>query len=67
MSNFENYMNLIKGNKNIVFLTGAGISTLSGIKDFRSDDGLYNEKSDISPETILSSEYFYEKPKEFFD
>ena len=67
MNNFNDYLDLIKGNKNIVFLTGAGISTLSGIKDFRSDDGLYNEENDISPETILSSDYFYEKPKEFFD
>lgn len=67
MNNFNDYLDLVKRNKNIVFLTGAGISTLSGIKDFRSADGLFNEDNAISPETILSTEFFYEKPKEFFD
>lgn len=67
MNTFQDYLNLIQRNKNITFLTGAGVSTLSGIKDFRSADGLYNEESNISPEEILSKEYFYKNPKEFFD
>ena len=67
MHTFADYLNLIKGNKNITFLTGAGVSTLSGIKDFRSANGLYNEENAISPEEILSSDYFYEHTKEFYN
>lgn len=53
---------LIFNNKNIVFLTGAGISVPSGIPDYRSGKGLYSEK----PETILSYSYFSEEPNEFY-
>ena len=42
-----------------MFFGGAGVSTESGIPDFRSTDGLYNQKYDVPPETILSADYFY--------
>ena len=45
---------LIDGSENIVFFGGAGVSTESGIPDFRSVDGLYHQKYDYPPETILS-------------
>ena len=51
---------------NIVFFGGAGVSTKSGIPDFRSVDGLYNQKYDEPPETILSHSYFVRKPEGFW-
>src|SRR4051794_3501038 len=54
--------NLIKNCKNIVVLTGAGISTESGIKDFRSQTGIYQ----MAPEYILSLDYFYSNPTAFY-
>ena len=51
----------------IVFFGGAGVSTESGIPDFRSVDGLYNQKFKYPPETIISHSFFERKPKEFFD
>ncbi len=51
---------------NIVFFGGAGVSTESGIPDFRSVDGLYNQKYDFPPETILSYSFFMAKPEEFY-
>ena len=51
---------------NIVFFGGAGVSTESGIPDFRSVDGLYNQKYDEPPETILSHTYFTRKAREFY-
>ena len=51
---------------NIVFFGGAGVSTESGIPDFRSQDGLYHQKYDYPPETILSHTFFMRKPEEFF-
>lgn len=50
---------------NIVFFGGAGVSTESGIPDFRSQDGLYHQKYDYPPETILSHTFFMRKPEEF--
>ena len=50
----------------IVFFGGAGVSTESGIPDFRSVDGLYNQQYDYPPETILSSSFFAQEPKEFY-
>ena len=50
----------------IVFFGGAGVSTESGIKDFRSQDGLYHMKYDYPPEEILSHTFFVRKPEEFF-
>lgn len=57
----------VKESKNIVFFGGAGVSTESGIKDFRSVDGLYHQKYSENPETILSHTYFMKKPQAFFD
>ena len=57
---------LINNHDNIVFFGGAGVSTESGIPDFRSQDGLYNQKYDYPPETILSHSFFMRKPEEFF-
>ena len=51
---------------NIVFFGGAGVSTESGIPDFRSVDGLYNQKWDYPPETILSHSFFERNPEEFY-
>lgn len=52
--------------KHIVFFTGAGVSTGSGIPDFRSQDGLYNMQYDLPPEEIISHHYFEENPEEFY-
>lgn len=52
--------------ENIVFFGGAGVSTESGIKDFRSVDGLYNMKYDYPPEEILSHTFFVNYPKKFY-
>jgi len=52
--------------KRIVFFGGAGVSTESGIKDFRSVDGLYNMKYDYPPEEILSRTFFYAHTEEFY-
>lgn len=51
---------------NIVFFGGAGVSTESGIPDFRSVDGLYHQKFDYPPETILSHSFFYSHTEEFY-
>ena len=58
---------MIDESNNIVFFGGAGVSTASGIKDFRSKDGLYNMKYKWPPELILSSGFFYDKTKDFYD
>ena len=52
--------------RRIVFFGGAGVSTESGIPDFRSVDGLYNQKYDYPPETILSHSFFCTKPAAFY-
>ena len=57
---------LIDGTDNIVFFGGAGVSTESGIPDFRSVDGLYNQQWDDPPETILSHTYYERYPEKFF-
>ena len=57
---------LIEGSDNIVFFGGAGVSTASGIPDFRSVDGLYHQKYDWPPETILSHTFFMRKTEAFF-
>ncbi len=51
---------------NIVFFGGAGVSTESGIPDFRSVDGLYNQEYDYPPETILSHSFYERNPEEFY-
>ncbi len=57
---------MIQKSNNIVFFGGAGVSTESGIPDFRSVDGLYNQKYDYPPETILSHTFYRKKPEEFY-
>lgn len=57
---------IVDGSKRIVFFGGAGVSTESGIPDFRSVDGLYNQKYDYPPEQILSHTFFMNKPEEFY-
>ena len=57
---------IIDNHDNIEFFGGAGVSTESGIPDFRSKDGLYNQKYKYPPETILSNMFFYRRPEEFF-
>lgn len=56
----------IKESDNIVFFGGAGVSTESGIPDFRSVDGVYKEKYDYPPEVILSHSFFKKNPEDFF-
>ena len=56
----------VSQSRRIVFFGGAGVSTESGIPDFRSVDGLYNQKYDYPPETILSHEFFMRKTEEFY-
>ncbi len=56
----------IEGSDNIVFFGGAGVSTESGIPDFRSVDGLYNQKWKYPPETILSHSFFERDPAEYY-
>lgn len=56
----------IDGSDNIVFFGGAGVSTESGIPDFRSVDGLYHQQYDYPPETILSHSFYERNPEEFF-
>ena len=64
--NREKLQEIISESSNIVFFGGAGVSTESGIPDFRSVDGLYNQKYDYTPETILSHTFFMRSPEEFF-
>lgn len=52
---------------NIVFFGGAGVSTESGIPDFRSQDGLYHQKYKYPPETIVSHDFYVNQPNDFFD
>ena len=66
MEKQENLKRLIDEADNIVFFGGAGVSTASGIKDFRGKNGLYKEKMDYPPEYLLSSNCFYQEPELFF-
>lgn len=65
-SNIERLRSLVSESDNIVFFGGAGVSTESGIPDFRSVDGLYNQKWKYPPETILSRSFFDRDPEEYF-
>ena len=65
-SAIETLKTWITESNNIVFFGGAGVSTESGIPDFRSTDGLYHQKFDYPPETILSHTFFYRNPEYFF-
>lgn len=62
----EKLQELISGSNNIVFFGGAGVSTESGIPDFRSVDGLYHQKYDYPPEEILSHSFFLYHTEEFY-
>lgn len=66
MNNTEQLRQWIEESSNIVFFGGAGVSTESGIPDFRSVDGLYHQQYDYPPETILSHTFFRRKPEEFY-
>ena len=67
MKERETLQRWIDQSKNIVFFGGAGVSTESGIPDFRSDGGLYRKKFDYPPEYILSHTFFINHTEEFFD
>ena len=58
---------ILDNGKRIVFFGGAGVSTESGIPDFRSADGLYHQKYKYNPETILSHTFFMQKPEDFYE
>ena len=62
-----NLREMIEECNRIVFFGGAGVSTESGIPDFRSQDGLYSLKYSVPPETILSADYFYAHTEHFFE
>ena len=66
MSKIEILKQWVKESSRIVFFGGAGVSTESGIPDFRSVDGLYNQKFEYPPETIISHTFYERKPEYFF-
>jgi NAD-dependent deacetylase len=66
MDKIDTLIDWIKNSKRIVFFGGAGVSTESGLKDFRSVDGLYNEHYDYPPEEILSHSFFMNNTLEFY-
>ena len=66
MNKIETLAQMIKSSSNTVFFGGAGVSTESGLKDFRSKDGLYHEKYKYPPEEILSHHFFLENQEEFY-
>ena len=66
MEDIEKLRGMIKNSDKIAFFGGAGVSTESGIPDFRSVDGLYNQQWDYPPETILSHSFFMKKTEEFY-
>lgn len=66
LQEIEVLQQMIDESKNIVAFIGAGCSTESGIPDFRSVDGLYHQKFDLPPETILSHSYFMRNPEGFY-
>ena len=65
-SEFDTLKTWVDEAKRLVFFGGAGVSTESGIPDFRSVDGLYNQKYKYPPEEIISATFFRERPEEFF-
>lgn len=67
MELLKSLQNIIDCSKKVVFFGGAGVSTESGIPDFRSVDGLYNQKYKYPPEVILSHDFFMNKTREFYD
>ena len=67
MTQLEQLQAWIDGSDNIVFFGGAGVSTESGIPDFRSVDGLYHQQFAYPPEVMLSHSFYARHPEEFFD
>lgn len=69
LNKIKDFAEIIRQSDNIVFFGGAGVSTESGMKDYRSEDGLYNtvKKYKVSPETILSHSFFETHPDVFYD
>ena len=67
MEKLEAFIEAVQNARRMVFFGGAGVSTESGIPDFRSVDGLYHQRYDEPPETILSATYFARKPEKFYD
>ena len=69
MSQIEELKKVIEKSKRIVIFSGAGLSTNSGIPDFRSADGIYNQKLKytVRPEEIISHSFFMKYPEEFYD
>ena len=63
MDNIDKFVQLVQESDNIVFFGGAGVSTESGIPDFRSPDGLYNQKYKYPPETIISHSFYQRYPE----
>ena len=63
----EQLQNIIDDSKRIVFFGGAGVSTESNIPDFRSADGLYQQKYKYSPEQIVSHSFFVRNPEGFYE
>ena len=66
MTDIEKLREIIHNSHRIVFFGGAGVSTESGIPDFRSADGLYHQQFDYPPEEILSHTFFMRNPEEFY-
>ncbi|SEH47140.1 NAD-dependent deacetylase [Ruminococcus flavefaciens] len=66
MDNIEKLADIVNNSRRIVFFGGAGVSTESGIPDFRSVDGLYNQQWKYPPEIILSHSFFMEDTEEFY-
>lgn len=66
MGSLDSFFNMIQKSDNIVFFGGAGVSTESGLPDFRSVDGLYHQQYDYPPEVILSHTFFMEHTGEFY-
>lgn len=66
MSNIDEFAKWVDECDNIVFFGGAGVSTESGIPDFRSPDGLYNQKYKYPPETIISHSFYQRNTEEFY-
>lgn len=62
----QRFKEMLSESKRIVFFGGAGVSTESGIPDFRSTDGLYHQKYDFPPETILSHTFYRQNTEEFY-
>lgn len=66
-SSIEKLQNMIDSSDNIVFFGGAGVSTDSGLKDFKGKNGLYTTSKEELPEYLLSCKCFHEEPEKFFD